>query len=307
MTKTLKDSHVFNNLVVSDKLRSSLKKINVLRDRVPSVDLDADLAVIEKRATYPLKVAILEALQAGHICPVLNPDLGLPKYLNVLPFRDVDGKKKVIADFTKYASSKRISPAVNTTFGILQNALISYKLDTDWDLYTSNAVLMVDSAVVYSRLATKVLDKLYSVNLDPFESDFISFILAKFFLLTVAGKPNSRLIDEAAHVACFNQTSLKLIKEREEDYDTDLLYESIITLFSSLNQSPRYNIKFRSFFENYVRMYGETTIMAIDYLPGFYHMIMSTVTASGIVKEFAVENVIGRQTLTKIYATFSRL
>ena len=65
-------------------------------------------------------------------------------------------------------------------------------------------------------------------------------------------------------------------------------------------------LNIRTFIENYVRMYGESSILSIDYLPSFYHLILSSVISGNLVKDSMIDNVSGKFN-SKIYLAINKL
>src|SRR5699024_5753276 len=127
----------------------------------------------------------------GTIIPILNPTIEIPKYLNTTG--RVEGNKIIsIVDLRPFSNVTRNSDDIEiypkTLFNLLQNGLILNELVTNWRSYTNNMNIVRNSAVVYSRLTGKVMDKLFAVNIDEFKSDLVSFLLAKFFLVNLCGR-----------------------------------------------------------------------------------------------------------------------
>lgn len=305
MAKQLGDSALFNNLIVSDTLKNSLNKINVTRDGIKSSDIVSELAIIDKRLNYPSKAKTMNLFDNGILILVNNKEVNIPTYLAVMPFADAKGGR-IMINLSKYSGKTNVVNSPNTLFALMQNGLVSYELFTNWEKYVNNIELMSLSSAIYSELSLKVLDKLYSTNLDKLNSDFISFVFAKFFLVYMAGKKDSDLVDGIAYKSCFNKSSFNIIKQKEELLEPELLYKDIFTLFNKLNEMDMHNIKIRSFIENFVRMYGEQTILAIDHLPLFYHTVFSVIVNGNINKEYIIENT-AKTSIVKCYSSFMRL
>lgn len=297
---------LFKNLIASTTLSTKLVKISQTEDRVPEADVASELLVIDRRLNYLTKYPVLDAYRSGKINLVVNKEQTVPNYLAVLPYQDHKKVTRTMVNLTSYTNK---SGSINSNaqfFALMQNGVITQALATNWGRFTHNTELMRTSALVYSRLVNRVLDKLYSNNIDDMESDFTGFLFAKFFLLGIAGKAEGDLIDSLAYKAAFNKTSFQLIKERENEIGgEDLIYTDIFTLFTQLNTSEKHRIKIRTFIENFVRMYGESTILAIDYLPSFYHAIFSSQVNGNLAKDYIIENT--SPDITSCYVAFSKL
>lgn len=307
MPRNLKSSAVFNNLIMSDKLNSKLNSINFKEVIVPASDIASEMSTIERRVKHPTRIPIMDLYSKGKFIIINDRELDLPTYLSTIAMKGKNNEDFVLVDISKFTTSSK-SISSGTLYALLQNAMITYKFNEDWNRLTSNASFIDLSANIYSQLSMKVLDKLYSINLQTVEADFVAFLLAKFFLINMAERNHSSTTDGIAHKACFNETNLHLIKEKEDALNTDgNLYKDLMSLFQALNSLPEYNIKFRSYFENFVRMYGDSTVMAMDYLPAFYQMIFSVAVTGSLNKEYTIEKAVGKPAILKCYSTFSRI
>lgn len=307
MAKRLIDSSVYKNLIASDKLEAKLRQIDFSKVNETKSMVSSEVNTIDTRIKYPTKNRIIELYNNNKIIIINDKEIGIPSYLSTLVMQSSTKEFKILSDISKLTTkSKNIS--VSTLFGVLQNAMIAYELNYDWDKYTSNPQLMISSAIIYSSLNLKIIDKLNSINSNSIESDFLAFLFAKFFLINMVGRVESAVTDSIAHSACFNDTTLKILQDKEKNLNLNgELYKDIIHLIQSISSLPEHKIKFRTFFENYIRMFGDSTVLAIDYLPAFYQMIFSVAVASNLNKEFAIEKTVSRQLITKCYSEFSRL
>lgn len=306
MTKRLKDSVLFGETLYSDKIKQSMRRID-FNNAVRISDIQPELSVIEKRINQPTKFKILDLLYDGKIILIKDNLLDFPIYLSNLTFKNSNKETKSLVILNKYSKTNNIVNNPTVLYGLLQNALIGYELENNWEKYKNNDGLMIHSAIAYSRLMSKIMDKLYSANLDLIYSDFLSFVFAKFFLLHMVGREDNDATDAMAYRAVFNKTSLSTIKSREVALDVDSLYLNIITLFNTLSSIPGQKIRFRTFLEHYIKMYGESTALSLDYLPAFYQTIFSAAVSSTINKEFAIINTISVSTLAKAFANFTKL
>ena len=167
--------------------------------------------------------------------------------------------------------------------------------------------IVKNSCIAYCKLAGKILDKLFAINIDPFRMDLLYFLLAKFFLINLCDRSNNETVDNIAYNSCcLNGSSLNLIKEEELNLNKNL-YQDIFKFFNtitSINSLSTLNI--RTFIENWTRMYGESTLLALDYLPSFLSFIYGTAINANIAKDYIVENTAGKAILES-YIEFGKL
>lgn len=305
--KRLSDSVVFTKLVNNPDLINKMKlvtsntDINIL---TPS-DLPNEFNSIERRINYSTKGAILDKVKKGIIIIYEDEKTKIPTYLNTIPGRGINGDINIYTNVVRYRTrSGEIYP--KTLFALLQNSLIMYELMKNWTKYTNNLDLMKLSSFIYSRMTTKILDKVFALDLDNFNSDFMSYIFAKFFLVNMCERTDNELNSQLAYKCCFNKSSFQLIQEFEQELP-DTRFDSIFELIDSLKLiSAVKTLNVRTFVENFVRMYGESSLLALDYLPSFYQSIFSAAIGGNLGKDYMFESVCGSQ-INKAYITFSKI
>jgi len=294
--RTLKDSALFNKLVQSSQVNSviqnlSLKDLNFIDF---SKDFTNEFSTIERKINFGTKGYIFESYTNGDIKLINEKDkiLKLPTFLNTVGVIR-NNHPVFITNISSYINnSGEIFP--KTLFALMQNSLISFVLFRNWDRLINNIEFMKDTSFSYSRIITKIFDKIFAIDLDNFKSDFISYVFAKFFLLNVCGKTPSEVVNNIAYKTCFNQSSLELIKDFEEKMGDDF-YSDIFNLFEGLKQiNGLAHLNIRSFIENYVKMYGEASLLSLDYFPAFLHTILSSVVGGNIIKDYILDSVSGR-------------
>lgn len=303
--KKLSDSHIFSKLINNKSLLEKMSKItsNVGLNIQTKTDLANEYNTINRRINYSTKGTIMNMIEKGNIIVYDNPEYNLPTYITAIPGRNVNGSICMYVNINRFKAGKLNEIYPKTLFALLQNALIFKEVMLKWDSFANNIELMKLCSNSYSRLMTKILDKTFALDLDPFKSDFMSYAFAKFFLINVCERKDSSLNDDLAYKSCFNKSSCELIKEFEKELP-DNLYNSIFELFDGLKNVKGFEkLSFRSFLENYVRMYGEGSLLALDYLPAFIQMISSSVIGGNIVKDYFIDSVSGKFN-NKIYVQF---
>ena len=300
--RTLKDSAIFNRLIVRPDLLNAMKVINPLTDRLDLNDFQNEFNTINRRINYGTKGKAMELLEKNKIILINKDNLKIPKFINVFGIKNGNDISTIV-NISDYIVNKEIYP--KTLFALIQNGLISYKLANDWNSVVSNTEILKNACVSYSRMVTKIFDKLFALDIDNIKSDFISFVFAKFFLVNICDKVDSEIINSIALKACFNKTSENTILDLQDE--NEISYKDIFTLFNKLfTLKGLSTLNLRSFVENYVRMFGETSILSLDYLPSFFHTIFSSVISGGLVKDSMIDNVCGKFN-NKTYTAFIKI
>jgi hypothetical protein len=307
--RKITDSALFRQVSSNTSVVNSIKNIYIDRDKIDLQKLDEAVNIINRRMTFATKGKAMGYLNRGEIVLISNPLIKLPKYLNTLG--KAHGNKVVaIVDISAYANLNKTTETYDvypkTLFNLIQNGAVLLELVNNWNRYTTNMNIIKQGGIVYSKLVGKVMDKLFAINIDNFKQDLVHFFLAKFFLINMCGKADSETIDNIAYNACMNKSSLKLIKEEEAKFDASA-YDDIFKFFENLRFiKGMQDLNVRSFVENWARMYGESTLLALDYLPSFLSMIFGSVINGNISKDYIIESVAGKY-ISSIYTEFSKL
>lgn len=278
----LSASTVFKTTRSTSEIKKTLDSINAEESKIDPATVTNAIGIIEKRTRYAGKIKILEAFIGG-TTTLLFTNERIPSYISTFPYVSKTSpnvlRVGVIANKAIGADKTDITN-VATFYALMQTGYLRRQLMLNFDKYTSNSKLQMSSAVAYSRLASRVMDKLFSINVDKTDSDIISYMFAKFCLIRMMGKVDGQLTNSIAAKAAFNGTSLNYLEEKEATYkkDNPEMYGDIFRLFSAISSKHKVNI--RSFISDYARMYGEASLLALDFYPAFIEMI-SAVAVNG--------------------------
>lgn len=305
--KKITDSFIFQQALKNDTTKNAIKNLSPVKYGVSDISLEEQLRVINKRMKYAGKDLTMNLYAKKIIVPCYNPTLKIPKYINSF-LKAQDGKAVAICDLTNFSRINKDDTSDITAkvlFTLLQGAAINYELNTHWNKYTTNASILKMSANIYAKMLGKVLDKLYAIKIDSFRTDLIYFLLAKFFIVNLCDRIPTNTVDQMAKYAMPNGSNIELIQtEAEQLSDGDFKdFESFIKALASLNMK---NLNVRIVVENFARMYGETTLLALDYLPAFYSVIFSCAVQGGIGKDYILEGLCGKQ-IDSLYLDFFKL
>lgn len=305
--KKITDSFIFQQVIKNEKVKDSIKNMVVGSQKIEFNAIDEQLNVINKRMKYAGKDITMELLEKNLIVPIYNPTLGLPKYLNSFMKSD-NGNAVAVCDLTNFS---RISYegicdiTAKTLFTLMQNAAINHELTNNWNRYTTNVTIVKNGAIIYSKIFGKVLDKLYAIKIDEFKSDLINFLLAKFFIVNMCDRVETNTVDQIAYHACVNKSNYELIRVEASQLNENMFdsLESFVIALSTLNMK---NLNIRILVENFARMYGESTLLGMDYLPAFFGMIFGVAVQGTISKDYIIEGLCGKN-IDSLYIEFFKL
>ena len=305
--KKVTDSFIFQQLLKNENVASSIKAIVPSKNKVDEKAIEEQLRVIDKRMKYAGKDVVMELYQEGIINVIYNPSIKIPKYLNT--FLKPEGNKIVaLSDITNFARISKEGNAditAKTLFTLMQNAAINYELFSHWNKYTTNVNMVKNGAIVYAKMLGKVIDKLYAIKIDNLRSDLIHFLLAKFFIINMCDRVATTTVDEIAYHAIPNKTSLALLQAEAEQIPEDA-YENLEKFIKALSTLNMKNLNIRIVIENYARMYGEASLLSLDYLPAFFAVIFGVAIQGAIYKDYVIESLCGKQ-IESLYVEFFKI
>ena len=296
--------------IITDETKSSIaKKITLLNpklDTAPKAFITEMIQQMQAREKRPLKSRLINEIESGTVIPVFS----LASYGTGLVFLPVWAARNGstiagVANLTnrfKVDKKGEIAPNPKQFYNLCAAALIFKELTANPELFARNAKLVTALSRIYSRIMTKVLDKLYGVSYNELVLDQIRYIFAKFFVVACMGKA-----DAAASLI-----ALKSVKtsSRQAVMDIDRLipnenYKQLDTLFDSL--STAFNnlskITLRSVIAEVVKSYGATSFLIPEFAPMLLINVMFAIWDSGINVSFAYNSVIdkdGEDVLTEV-------
>jgi len=287
----LSASNVFKTTRSTSEMKKTLNSINTDKTRIVPETVTSAIGIIDKRMKYAGKLKVLDAFIKGNV-NLLFTEERIPSYLSVFPYVDrldqTNLKIGVIANKCIGEDKTDISN-VGTFYALMQAGYLRRRLMLNFDRYSSNSKLQMSSVVAYSRLASRVLDKLFSINVDKMDSDVVSFIFAKFCLIKMMGKADGKLTNSVAAKASFNGTSLTYLEEKEAKFkETNPdMYDDIFHLFAAISSQHKVNI--RSFISDYARMYGEASLLALDFYPALLEMLTSVAVNGYLYNDLVIK------------------
>lgn len=159
---------------------------------------------------------------------------------------------------------------------------------------------------MYAKMFVKVLDRMFAVNLDNIKADKLKFIAAKFYIMKLLGKSWNESAINTALTVCSNTTRNTILNFSKEldDAAFDRL-DKVIELISEVVDGCS-GLTVRAYLDTWMRLYGTSTIFALEYLPLFFHTIFSVAVGAHLNSEFVLESLLGKD-IDRLYNTVSSL
>jgi hypothetical protein len=308
--KKLTELYLFDLSDKKNHLKENMLRVVLNVDKVPMEKLDDYFKLFQRRLNYQMKNKVISEVTNGNVVPVFNPDgIRIPTFLPCY-LMNTAVKPIAIVNLSNDATMTKngeLEIDNRTLFALLQSGTILRECLLNWNkISISNSVIAQEGCVAFSKLFTKILDKMYAINLDGMRSDIVRFITAKFFLLFHLQKSEGEVVNSTAYRAVINNTTRTTIFNCDSSFSEDA-YSSIAKLIENMASLPGLNgLTFRKFIQEWMNMYNSSTILALEYFPLFCHMVFSAMIGAHINKEFIIESVASRE-VNELYNELSKI
>lgn len=298
--KSISSTYVFK--IYNNQLNLSSKMIKLAKDgkRLTSNDIARPLSDIERMFFFGSKNNVLDDLQEHRIIPVVGEGATeqVPTTIPAYLYND-KGRLAVIVNLTNHITKNKegfynIEPKV--LFSLLQAGSVACKCYSKYQKIKLNTTVIKSGTMIYSKLFTKTLNKLFSLNTLPAKLEAAHFLSGLFFLVNVLGLDyNSPSTMQYALIACKNPTTVpaRMILSQFEESD----FADINTFITALSKkvSVFAGLKTSVFLDNYIQMYSPNMLLSLEFLPIFLHNMFAVVVGAYLNTQFAIEQTCGRE------------
>lgn len=278
------------------------KQLGSIKNPTYKLDIDSvqvEIDTIKRRFNYQMKNEVIECLEKGQINLAYNLDnLTIPEAIPVVGL--VQNKKPII--YVNLTGKGRVTKdgifSIDTRklYSLLQTAYLLIQCSLKWNKISMNATVIKNGSEIYSNIFSKVLDKTNAINLDKLRSDKVRYLASKFYLINMMERDNNETTNNIAYRSCVNGSTAAIMYDSDIDFD-DNAYDDFDKFILNLSHLDGLSdITIRSYMENFIKMYGSSTILALDYFPFFCNMIFGSMMNAHINNEGLIEPLIGKQT-----------
>jgi hypothetical protein len=162
-------------------------------------------------------------------------------------------------------------------FATLETGVIAYKMlaESKSEKVFSNNAVVENLTNIYTSLFAYAITKTVNTFGSDFNTDAARYLISKFFLRYVLKRPDSDTVNEIAHNTVKFRTSMKGLETFEENYPMD--YSSLSKFLEAFGLAFFNNsIDIGKFTINWLSIYGEGLLFAIEYAPFLLHFLFST-------------------------------
>ena len=288
-----------------DKLKD-LTQFVLNRDAVPHADLEDGLRAISRRfERFPLKGRALDLYTNNRVhllsnketvqVPTLLPgwrvgsDRGPMTYVNVTQYTPATGAGQM---------------DVRKLFGFIVLGAVLVDTYESWGKISASMPLAKSGSVVYARMMHKVIDRITGIGMDRMRSDQVKFVLAKYFLIGMMGRPANETTDSIATAATAGSANNALVdfesalgQAAGAASQAELYSKGFLDFIDALAKAAPWMARLtaRGFVQNFSSMYGPPSLLMAEDAGYFYALMATHQAGAEIISGFSFDPVYGRE------------
>jgi hypothetical protein len=272
----ISNSNVFKYL---DNVLNLQSKIDVFLNNAREVDeYNCEIGFkLFERENPPYKNMVMDMMRKGKIKLLYNEDSSLSRSLMFIPMFKNQDDFVLYINVTSLAKEKEVVEGGEKSYEYefinnkaLSNVLISgyalLKTAQKPNLVSFNQKVKKSVFELYSEMMLGTINRIGSLSNDKDNAKIVKYILAKFFYLGMLGREHNDKIEES----CINLSEAKgiekveVIKMKHENEEFKNI-SSVVELITS--EFPQLEIDLSSLVKVHTMLYGEGTLLTIDYVP----------------------------------------
>jgi len=283
-------------------IKKPILEANVEEVRIPLDKMSSTLDTIKRKYKFALAKFILRETMDGNIVPIFSEELNLSKAIPGWVMVE-NGKFKAVINFSGYRGlsldpNGYLDGDPRTIFSLLQ---AGYLLKTYYEIYdrlVNNYDFLKEMCLAYVKLFTRILDKLFSIGLNSYRKDLISFLVGKFFFVNLVGKDatSKDLNDMVFRLICVETQEglIEEIKGYDELFNKDDIYGDIKKFIDFLSRSDETlnKLNFTGFFREWMLMYDYSCNLALELLEYLIITIAYVAVGSNVNKGYVIDKIV---------------
>lgn len=303
---SLTDSVVYQSFNKNEEMTRTI--LAAIKDsiRIDNSYIEEQILQIERTKISPLAETVLHAYESEDIVLLYNKSMKrIPK---LLPFfvMKTNGKKVAFIFVNNYgaltksdvnSSKKYLNISMKDLYVLMEGAYIALQYATYSNNIVKNMSLMSLSAIIYSSIWVRILNRNYAITMDPTVHANTVFAIARFFLERVwmyQGSREAIFNYTVRTVKAVAKTLQKTDMVMMDDQYTQANIETIEDLIKFIKElSPRFkDLSFRYFFECFVVMFKDPAVFGLESLPYFLFMVQATLLGSFLINSPVISDII---------------
>ena len=310
---SIRDSYLYSIFNHGNKMDNLLKNYLAKSIVVDASAVDEAISNIRRYFKYPLVNDVLNAFTHkdglyGKMLPIgSNINFQLPP---PLPFFLAGSQQNLfgiavldrVANYAK-DDSGRIDVDPKKLYVLLESAYIARVVQQNFSKL-NNTTLYTEGASVYAHMLTRVLNKLFALNVDKVAFAKVLYLTAKYYFLAILKmQDNSMVQNYALKVSGLTEIAVRDIEAafKPEDYATIATFITKLQESAYMVTNTMKDLTVRGYVEAFCKMYGDAALFALENFNYFIFNIASAVNGGFLNNQYAFDDIIGKSG-DKLYA-----
>ena len=300
--RSLEDTFIYTHLNRSNGLTQNIGALLTRAPVITEENLREAFATIQSSYKFPLKNKVLDAYKNGLI--VLKFSGNTTRLPTCLPFILTKSSSNQIVGIIDVAIYGRMDEDTGNVsidpkklYIMMEGAMLARTLYIYSKYLNTRTALINNSTAIYSAMFTKVLNKMFSLNIHKDRLHAILFLSSKFMLVNILGMDPTKT-DLIYNYSIRNCTSPNhaFIETIDSTFPTEA-YTSIDTFITELAK-PQYRLglqklNVRTYMEAFINMYDSATLLALESYPYFVYNVLGVTSGAYINNQYTLEDVVG--------------
>jgi len=207
-----------------------------------------------------------------------------------------------VANYAK-DDSGRIDVDPKKLYVLLESAYIARVVQQNFSKL-NNTTLYTEGASVYAHMLTRVLNKLFALNVDKVAFAKVLYLTAKYYFLAILKIQDSSMVQNyALKVSGLTEIAVRDIEAafKPEDYATIATFITQLQESAYMITNTMKDLTVRGYVEAFCKMYGDAALFALENFNYFIFNIASAVNGGFLNNQYAFDDIIGKSG-DKLYA-----
>ena len=298
---TMEDSYIFS--VFNENKELTRKMLTYIKN-ASSVDeefVEEQLIQIKKSRISPLAEEVVGAYARGEIELLYSKSVKVPVSTPFIVRKDPSFKGNVfgvkssifIANFaTINKETTALDIPMKNLYILLESAYLALYIHTHPNTIERNIGLMRVVSSVYMEMFMRILNREFALSLDAELHQKVAFTIGKFFVEKVWGVSNSDIGFNvvASNIKNANKMILSQVNDLYNDAEIKDISDALLFIKSLSPRLDSLSVKY--IIQRYMITYHGGAVMAIDYLPYMFFVMINTLLGGFLVSQTTLADII---------------
>ena len=297
----MEDSYIFSVFNENKELTRKMLTYIINASSVDEEFVEEQLIQIKKSRISPLAEEVVGAYARGEIELLYSKSVKVPVSTPFIVRKDPSFKGNVfgvkssifIANFaTINKETTALDIPMKNLYILLESAYLALYIHTHPNTIERNIGLMRVVSSVYMEMFMRILNREFALSLDTELHQKVAFTIGKFFVEKVWGVSNSDIGFNvvASNIKNANKMILSQVNDLYNDAEIKDISDALLFIKSLSPRLDSLSVKY--IIQRYMITYHGGAVMAIDYLPYMFFVMINTLLGGFLVSQTTLADII---------------